>query len=304
MMHDPSKCEWRMSRDGCGFYSERNERRVHCADIMRRNHCPFQDDEPPPIPEPEPFMTPGEIEDAKRAFAPRTPEPLPFVIVIDTREQTPLAFPDGVRTVRGTLHTGDYSIQGCESEFTVERKSLADAVHTVIHDRERFGRELERMAAFDFRRIIVTAPYSFVARGRYRHSRANPKSVIGLLRALEIEHDVPVVFADSATDAARFIVDWARFYIRKRAKHAELAQPGTPPVRVLGSIPAPRRPIGRGAQLSAIPPTVAKGCQRVQGDFEQGCLMLPKTDKRKGTKNAVEQRKRPCPPRQKDGKGK
>ena len=189
-------------------------------------------DEPPPLTPPEPFVTPGEIADAKRAFAPRKPDPLPFVIVIDTREQTPLTFPANVRTVRGTLHTGDYSIQGCESEFTVERKSLADAVHTVIHERERFVRELQRMGAFAFRRIIVTAPFSFVARGKYTHSKANPNSVVGLLRALEIRHDVPVVFTDTTDDAARFIVDWARYFMRERAMREHertLAEHAHPP---------------------------------------------------------------------------
>ena len=47
-------------------------------------------------------------------------------IVIDTREQTPLVFPSGVATVRGTLRTGDYSVAGHEAAFTVERKSLSD----------------------------------------------------------------------------------------------------------------------------------------------------------------------------------
>ena len=34
-------------------------------------------------------------------------QPGDFKIVVDTREQTPLLFPEDVATVRGTLHTGD-----------------------------------------------------------------------------------------------------------------------------------------------------------------------------------------------------
>jgi ERCC4-type nuclease len=49
------------------------------------------------------------------------------VIVIDTREQTPLSFAR-LQTVRGTLNTGDYSVAGLEKLFSVERKTVADLV--------------------------------------------------------------------------------------------------------------------------------------------------------------------------------
>ncbi len=184
--------------------------------------------EPPPLP--APFITAAEFADAKRgldhAHRDRTPPPMPFTIVIDTREQTPLAFPPNVPTVRGTLHTGDYSIAGREDEFTVERKSLADAINTVIHDRERFVRELERMQTFAFRRIVITCPFARVLRGHYKHSRANPDSVIGLWRSLEVKYNVPVTFADDAEQAARHITDWAKHYQRQRIT----ATPPTPQV--------------------------------------------------------------------------
>lgn len=162
---------------------------------------------------------------------PREPPPLPaktpkrtdagaFCIVVDSREQTPLVFPEGVNTRRGTLHTGDYSIAGFEDAFTVERKSLADAVNTVIHDRARFIRELERMRPFAFRRILITAPFARVAAGAYKHSRANPNAVVGLLCALEIRYAVPVVFAADATEAARRVLDWARHFTREHG-HAD-----------------------------------------------------------------------------------
>ena len=44
----------------------------------------------------------------------------PLTIIEDTREQTPLTeWPDTVTVENGTLHTGDYSIKGWESCFTV-----------------------------------------------------------------------------------------------------------------------------------------------------------------------------------------
>ena len=86
----------------------------------------------------------------------------------------------------GTLATGDYSVRGYEGEFTVERKSLPDLVRSVTHDRERFVRELERMRAFEFRRLLVVAPFGRVrlgdcACGGYSFSAANPRAVLASL---------------------------------------------------------------------------------------------------------------------------
>jgi ERCC4-type nuclease len=47
--------------------------------------------------------------------------------VVDVREQTPLVF-TRLQAVSGTLYSGDYSIQGLEAIFSVERKSIEDLV--------------------------------------------------------------------------------------------------------------------------------------------------------------------------------
>jgi ERCC4-type nuclease len=44
------------------------------------------------------------------------------VIVIDSREQEPLSF-TRLRSVVGTLTSGDYSVAGLEELFAVERKT-------------------------------------------------------------------------------------------------------------------------------------------------------------------------------------
>jgi len=227
-------------------------------------------DEPPPIPiNPRSFVTADEFRDAERALKrtsqKRTPPMMPFTILVDTREQTPLTFPPNVPTCRVGLSTGDYSIAGCSREFTVERKSLADAIHTVIHDRDRFVRELERMQTFAFRRVIITAPFARVLRGQYRHSNANPNSVIGLWRSLEVKYDVPITFADDGEQAARHIVDWAKYFVRQRALRSASGIPGapTPPPPGLGTVsnPMTRDPSGGSAALEPIPPINTKECQ-------------------------------------------
>ena len=57
-------------------------------------------------------------------------------IITDTREQTPLRFTNFV-TVLGTLTSGDYAPRGLEHIAAIERKSAADLVSSVTHDRDR-----------------------------------------------------------------------------------------------------------------------------------------------------------------------
>ena len=148
------------------------------------------------------------------------PDPLAgLAIIVDTREQTPLVFPDGVKVERGTLHTGDYSIKGFEDRFTVERKSAQDLVGTLTRGRERFTRELERMGAFEFRRIIVERPYADIAAGRFGFiSMANPKAIIGTIHAFEVRYKVSFVFAANRGEAARRVLGWCRAFAREQAK--------------------------------------------------------------------------------------
>lgn len=92
-----------------------------------------------------------------------------FCVVIDTREQLPWQF-DGLYTdmsARGgrrplvvekavaTLRQGDYSIRGFENQVAIERKSLPDLFGTLGRGRDRFARELERLAALDRAAVVI-----------------------------------------------------------------------------------------------------------------------------------------------------
>ncbi len=67
-------------------------------------------------------------------------------IIIDTREQTPWTFPEGVVTEIGTLRQGDYALKG-DGTFCIERKSFADFRGTVgtSDGWQRFQKEMQRM---------------------------------------------------------------------------------------------------------------------------------------------------------------
>lgn len=111
-------------------------------------------------------------------------------VIIDTREQTPYEFTgllcdkaDGggplvVPTLRTGLPSGDYSLAGYEEQVAVERKSLADLFGTLGQGRERFERELHRLAAMQFAAVVVESTLPEVIRAPPPHSDLNPKTVV------------------------------------------------------------------------------------------------------------------------------
>lgn len=118
----------------------------------------------------------------------------PIHVVIDTREQRPWFFdPKTVTVTRETLREGDYTVAGLEGRLVLERKSLGDAVQTVIQGWLRFKKELVRLSGYEIAAIVVEADLEDVANHRYE-SEATPASVIGKFNSVWIEHGIPVLF--------------------------------------------------------------------------------------------------------------
>jgi DNA excision repair protein ERCC-4 len=136
-----------------------------------------------------------------------------IVVIQDSREQDPLRF--NLPTVRRGLKTGDYSLQGLEDQFTVERKSLPDLIGSLTHDRERFFRELVRMKDFTFRRLLVIGRRQDIVDGNYR-SLATPRSLLASLAVIEIRYNTPVVYASTPGEASELIETWAKYFHRER----------------------------------------------------------------------------------------
>jgi len=99
---------------------------------------------------------------------------------MDTREQAGFSFKnmsadkkDGggiivVRTKKVGLKTGDYSIEGLEDRFSIERKSMEDLLNCVGNDRKRFagpGGQLDRLNQFDVGHVMVEADWMHLQKG-------------------------------------------------------------------------------------------------------------------------------------------
>lgn len=116
---------------------------------------------------------------------------------------------------RATLSTGDYSVEGVEHLVAVERKSLEDLYGCFGQSRDRFERELARLAEFPYPAIVVEANLADVLDGT-KYSKVHPHSAIGSLIAWGTRYRIPVWMCGDrrmAAGAVRKILYAAAKYI-------------------------------------------------------------------------------------------
>jgi ERCC4-type nuclease len=150
-----------------------------------------------------------------------------MLIRIDTREQQPLEF-EQCATVRGTINTGDYSLEGDHDHFAIERKSLTDLIQSLAIQKNyiRELKKIRRALSAGFPRLFYVVEanredidhfnYSVFASGRI-----GPAFIFHQLSELEYHYDVHVVFSGDAIGAARDI-----FRLLKRRSEDMKAQEG------------------------------------------------------------------------------
>lgn len=135
------------------------------------------------------------------------------VLLIDTREQKPLDFSlykeRFSHIVKMKLEAGDYSILGHEDTISFERKSLGDLVSTLTQGKDRFLRELEKLKDYRYAAIVVEASYGAIvnpANNRYTFSRANPRSIVGMLQAIQLRYNIDIIYSGSRRNSEELIV--------------------------------------------------------------------------------------------------
>jgi ERCC4-type nuclease len=121
-------------------------------------------------------------------------------VVVDTREQNPFDFArfdgwfSGVE--KKALALGDYSVAGLEESCVVERKDLADLVHSFTTDRGIFVSRLRRMSSYPQRLLVVTSSLSAV-KSAYPFSNANPNRIMQSMIALLAGWNLPFVCSET-----------------------------------------------------------------------------------------------------------
>ena len=135
----------------------------------------------------------------------KSPYLAPFVIAVDTREQLPLSFP-GFATMRKTLPTGDYSMQGFEDRIAIERKSKSDAWSCVADGRARFERCMARLGQLHRAAVIIECSLTEFQVPPDRVQRVTPATAVGSYLSWMVQYRVPVVWCDNRDFAARVAV--------------------------------------------------------------------------------------------------
>ncbi|MBI2068965.1 MAG: hypothetical protein HYT79_00040 [Elusimicrobia bacterium] len=116
-----------------------------------------------------------------------------FTIVVDSREKLPYEYPGAVCKA---LACGDYSILGYENHVAIERKTHEDAYSSLGSGRERFERELKRLASLDYAAIVVESTLDGFLKAP-AFTRMNPKAAVNSIIAWSVKYKVCVFFAGS-----------------------------------------------------------------------------------------------------------
>lgn len=125
-------------------------------------------------------------------------------IVIDTREKRGYSFPDSVRR---KLEAGDYSLDGLESNVTIERKSIDDLVNTILRGKHRFANELRKLQLYDHAFIVIEGSIENMLSGDYK-SQLKPEAFLGMVCTLQLQyHPVHIIFAGDRAHAYAWVAE-------------------------------------------------------------------------------------------------
>ncbi len=149
-------------------------------------------------------------------YMPLNPEQL--TAIVDTREQRPLDLAP-LKTIVGTLATGDYSLIGLENIVAVERKSLPDLIGCIGRDRKRFDAEIQRLLAYPARLIVVEGTLSQIQLKQYR-GEVEPNSAIGSILGW-MARGIPILFAGDHAEAGKMVSRFLFTVARRRYEEAK-----------------------------------------------------------------------------------
>jgi len=149
----------------------------------------------------------------------------PFTIIVDTREQMPWEF--GFHTTSKTkLDTGDYSIEGFESIFTIERKRSVSEIANNITE-PRFKDVLSRMGqiphSFMLMEFDVEDIYSFpvgsdVPKKMWDKLRISGNYIMKYLVEAQLNHNIHILFCGCSENAEKTAVSIMKRIYEKYGK--------------------------------------------------------------------------------------
>lgn len=143
--------------------------------------------------------------------------PSDFILVIDTREQTPLfTRTKGLVSVVDTLKNGDYSIRGFENEFAIERKQISDFYSYIGKERDRTVQKLKQLSNFNFAALVIEADIGDILQHQF-WSKIHPEVARGFLTSVNVRYGIHTYLERDRKLIEMYILDRAiKFYKLKR----------------------------------------------------------------------------------------
>lgn len=139
-------------------------------------------------------------------------------IICDTREQEPLKFHEyDVSICRDKLDAGDYTIR-ChdrpkdDNSIIIERKkNCQELVNNLVAAWDTFKAELEILAQYRFKAIIVCGPNNFPYIYNRGFTKISPSFAYSRLAEVYMEYGVTTIFADNRDEAENMMY---RMFVR------------------------------------------------------------------------------------------
>jgi len=145
--------------------------------------------------------------------------PQGFTVLQDTREQkSPLLsrLPSGLCIMSTCLPVGDYSIQGHESRFAIERKQLSDFCTYVGVERDKTVIKMEKMAEMEWAGLVVEVDEDKLIRPQ-EFSKIAPETIRQALVSFEVRYGIHLYLNSDRDAVARWMIDrMLKFYQIKR----------------------------------------------------------------------------------------
>lgn len=168
----------------------------------------------------------------------------PFTILVDSQEKHPFTFSgltadaeDGTRPIVVSTQVkslgvsrGDYSILGHEGECHIERKSIDDAIGTILgwgERRDRFVNTLEFLASCKTSAVVVEGTFGAVIvatkETKNKTQAENRKILQRQVLAWQQDYQVPWIFCDTRRFAERSAFQVMRRHYQKQIELMKLA---------------------------------------------------------------------------------
>ena len=141
------------------------------------------------------------------------------MVLIDSREKCPLVFSGAVHTRSALLPVGDYTLEGSEHCFVVERKRLNEYATCCTSDHKRFMAQVERMLPIANRCIVVEGDFYDIVTHAY-NTEAHPNAIIACTCKL-VELNVPILWCGKDPRGAAAMVE--RLVLREFKKQKDVA---------------------------------------------------------------------------------